>query len=306
MSFAERNYLVDTDWLEDHLNDSELRVLDVSGSWTGYLENSAGNDYTAGHIPSAVFFEIASAYGELSQPGGPFPWTWPTPEHFASVMDKYGITNSSQVVLVARTPRPNKDSGTMWCTRAWWLMHHFGVDCAILRGGVEKWIAEGRPLTADMPSLEPTSGFVVSPNWQRGLATKEDVLAALQDETTAIVYAGPEAVFGGTASVAGRPGWGSRDGHITGSSNLPMQEVLEGETARFKHDASIRSRLGEAGLLERGRVITYCGGGIAATVDAFALLRSGHPNVAVYDGSLTEWASDPNLPMTNPRLEAAT
>jgi thiosulfate/3-mercaptopyruvate sulfurtransferase len=305
MSFSDQGYLVETDWLEDHLYDPDLRVLDVSGSWTGHLENSAGNDYAAGHLPSAVFFEIASANGELSQPGGPFPWTWPTPEHFASVMDKYGITNSSRVVLVARTPRPHRDSGTMWCTRAWWLMHHFGVDCAILRGGVEKWIAEGRPLSIDVPSWEPTSGFVVSPNWRRGLATKEDVLAALEAGTTAVVYAGPEAVFNGTANVAGRPGWGSRNGHITGSSNLPMQEVLEGETALFKDDASMRSRLREAGLLERERVITYCGGGIAATVDAFALIRCGHPTVTVYDGSLTEWASDPNLPMTDPARDPA-
>ena len=190
MSFAKYGYLVETDWLEDHLYDPELSILDVTGSWAGNLENSAGTDYAAGHIPSAVFFEIASVNGVLSQPGSPFPWTWPTPECFASVMDEYGMTNRSQVVVTARTPRPREDFGTMWCTRAWWLMHHFGVDCAILRGGVEKWVAEGRPLTTDVPTLEPTSGFVVSPSWRRGLATKEDVLVALRAGTTAVVYAG--------------------------------------------------------------------------------------------------------------------
>src|SRR5215218_1056210 len=115
---------------------------------------------------------------------------------------------------------------------------------------MEKWIAEGRPLTTDVPTREPTSGFIVSPDWRRGLATKEDVLGALQADTTAVVYAGPEAVFNGTVKVAGRPGWGSRNGHITGSSNLPARDMVEGSTALFKDDASMHSKLAEAGLLE--------------------------------------------------------
>jgi thiosulfate/3-mercaptopyruvate sulfurtransferase len=307
MAVAEHGFLVDCDWLADQLGESDLRVLDVTGVWTPELANSARAHYDAGHIPSAVWFDIASSDGVLSEPGGELPWTWPSPGHFANVMDRHGITNQSTVVLVARTPDPRRDSGTMWCTRGWWLMHHYGVDCTILDGGVEQWVADGRPLTTDVPELSATSSFQVASDWRRAFADKNDVLDALRSTSNAVVYAGPAEVFNGTTKVAGRPAWGARNGHITGSSNVPMRSLLvDGLTARFHEERLLRQQLADAVLLKADKVITYCGGGIAATVDAFALKLCGQSNVALYDGSLTEWSADPSLPMTDPSETSAS
>lgn len=199
-----------------------------------------------------------------------------------------------KVVLVARTPREGIDSGTMWCTRAWWTLHHAGVDCAILHGGVEQWEREGRPLSGDRTKLPATEPFPVSPDWRRGRAEVADVLA-VADGAGCLVDALPAESFEGTGTA-----YGPRGGHITGARNVPFRSLIQAETARFVDAETMHRLLDESGLLDGQRVVTYCGGAIAATVHAFALALFGKTNVAVYDGSLMEWSADPALPMTNP------
>src|SRR4051794_21300604 len=132
-NFAHPEYLVTTDWLAEHLDDREVVVLDVTAKLTSRLDNGPARDLWAGaHVPGSQFFDVASAKGALSDPDAALPWMWPTPEQFAATMTAHGVGGDSRVVLVARTPRPGVDSGTMWCTRAWWTMHHFGVNCAVL------------------------------------------------------------------------------------------------------------------------------------------------------------------------------
>ena len=297
MVFTNPQYLVDTDWLAAHLDDPDVVVLDVTAKLTSKLVNRAGEEcFAPAHIAGSRFFDVPSGHGELSDPDAPLPWTWPTPARFADVMARHGIGNDSRVVLVARTPRPGIDSGTMWCTRAWWTMHHMGVDCAILHGGLERWEAEGRPLVAgEAPAAAPPARFEVASGWERARAQRDDVLGALDDGATCIVDALSATSFDGTDR-----GYGERKGHITGALNLPFRDLVEAETAGFVDADVMRARLDAAGLFERPRVITYCGGAIAATVDAFALALFGHSQVAVYDGSLMEWSADPALPMTDP------
>jgi thiosulfate/3-mercaptopyruvate sulfurtransferase len=130
------DYLVSTQWLNDHLWDENLRILDVTAMLTKQRENRARQDcYDDGHIPNAVLFDVASGDGVLSDPNAALPWTWPTVDQFTQTMHDYGIDNETRVIIVAKSPREGIDSGTMWCTRAWWTMHHFGVDVAILKGG---------------------------------------------------------------------------------------------------------------------------------------------------------------------------
>jgi len=295
VSFQNPQYLVDIDWLADHLGDPEVRVLDVTALLTSSLVNRARTEYfDAGHIPGSMFFDVASAFGELSDPDGSLPWTWPSEEQFADTMSRYGVAAHTRVVLVARTPRPGIDSGTMWCTRAWWTMHHMGVDAAVLFGGIEKWVEEGHPLETGVSAAEPTE-FTVEPGWERARADRHDVLAALDDGSTCVVDALPSSNFDGSDA-----GYGPRRGHIGSAVNVPFHDLIEGETARFVSPDQMAARLEAAGVLQHQRVITYCGGAIAATVDAFALALLGHADVAVYDGSLMEWSADPNLPMTDP------
>jgi thiosulfate/3-mercaptopyruvate sulfurtransferase len=297
MAFIHPEYLVSTDWLAAHLDDPGVRVLDVTGKLTSKLENRAEAEcYDVGHLPGSVFFDVPSGAGVLSDRDASLPWMWPEATQVADVLGAVGVGPDTHVVVVARTPRPGIDSGTMWCTRTWWTLHHYGIRCSILHGGIEAWEAEGRPLATTKSEIPELSAPELSTNWPRARATKDDVLAALAG-STCLIDALPESSFDGSGT-----GYGPRSGHISGAANLPYLSLVERETAGFLDAAAMEQRLVEAGLLGPSAtepVITYCGGAIAATVVAFALALFGRTDVAVYDGSLMEWSADPDLPMTN-------
>jgi thiosulfate/3-mercaptopyruvate sulfurtransferase len=247
MAFTHPEYLVATEWLEDHLGDPSVRVLDVTAMLTSKLENRAKDEwYDKGHIPGSVFFDVSSAKGTLSDPDAALPWMWPQPAQFAATMADIGVGPDSRVVLVARTPRSGIDSGTMWCTRAWWTMHHFGVDCAILLGGLEKWQAEGRPMTTEPSTVPEVEPIVVDAQWPSARATSDDVLAAL-DGPTCLIDALPASSFDGSGTK-----YGPRGGHITGAMNLPYLSLIEAETAAFVDADEMERRLTEGGLLGAG------------------------------------------------------
>ena len=180
----------------------------------------------------------------------------------------------------------------MWCTRAWWIMHSLGVDCAILNGGFERWRSEGRAVSCETTTYPPAR-FVPGASTPRAVATKADVLEALADPRACVVDALPAASYAGNGTA-----YGGRKGHITGAVNVPMDTLLDAE-GRFFDASAMRARLQAVGVLEGERVITYCGAGIAASVDAFALALLGHRAVSVYDASLSEWGADPDLPMSD-------
>lgn len=295
MAFVNSHYLASTSWLADHLDHPNLRILDVTAKLTSRLENRAKTDcYDVGHIPGSVFFDVPSGHGVLSDPDHPLPWMWPRADRFVATMADFGIGSDTRVIIVARTPRAGLDSGTMWCTRAWWTLHAMGVDCAILQGGIERWTAEGRPLVTDVSPIPAAAPFVVRADWAASRATKEDVVHALA-AGSCVVDALPADSFDGTGTA-----YGPRSGHITGAVNLPFRALVDAETAGFVDAETMRSRLEASGALAAPSVITYCGGAIAATVDAFCLALLGHTYVSVYDGSLMEWSADPALPMTDP------
>lgn len=293
MEFAHPEFLVSTDWLAENLDN--VRVLDVTAKLTSKLENTAEAECFAGaHIPGSVFFDVPSGKGVLSNPLEVLPWMWPSAEQVAAALDEVSVGPNTRVVLVARTPRDGIDSGTMWCTRAWWTLHHAGVDCAILVGGLEKWEGEGRPLTADPTTLANAEPFPVSADWQAGRADAADVLG-IAESGGCLVDALPAESFDGSGSA-----YGPRSGHITGARNVPFRSLIDAETAGFVDAVRMHEMLTSAGLLGDEPVITYCGGAIAATVDAFCLALFGKTNVSVYDGSLMEWSANAELPMTNP------
>jgi len=294
MGFARSELLVTTDWLAEHLDDPKVVVLDVTGKLTSRLDNGPARELWAqAHIPGSQFFDVATAKGVLSDPDAVLPWTWPSPEQVAATLAVHGVGGDTRVVIVGRTPRPGIDSGTMWCTRAWWTMHHVGVDCAILLGGIEQWEDEGRPLTTDVVAPQPPGvDLALAQDWDRGRASRDDVLAAVGAGQTCLVDALTAASFEGSEANYGRPG------HITGAVNVPFVGLIERETCGFVDAATMSAVLGD--VVDAPDVITYCGGAIAATVPAFCLVLLGHDSVSVYDGSLMEWAADPDLPMTDP------
>ena len=211
----------------------------------------------------------------------------PPAEQFAAVMSRIGVGEGARVVLY-------DDFLGMYAARIWWMLRAFGFDnAAVLNGGWQKWTSEGRPVSTE-PATYPPATFVPRPRPEL-IASKEDVLAAIGDEDVRIVNALLEPEYTGDPAFPHHYG---RPGHIPGSVNVPFARVVDmtGDT-RFVPADELRQRFAEAGALDSERVITYCGGGIAASQTALLLTLLGQENVAVYDGSMTEWGADPTLPL---------
>jgi len=286
------NHLVSVDWLAEHLDDSAVCVLDVTARLDRELVNRSHDAcFVEGHIPGAVHFDVASAKGVLSDPVADLPWMWPGAGRVTEALRAAGVDDGDLVVITASTPRPGIDSGTMWCTRAWWTLTRMGVRAVVLHGGNEAWVAAGHPVETGPVEVAP--GSVTVGERASGRAEVDEVLDALGRPDACVVDALSRDNYEGRD-----PGYGPRCGHITGADNVPYLDLIEAETAAFKPVDEIRGLL--SGVLDHDRVVTYCGGAIAATVVAFCLDMCGHRDVAVYDGSLMEWSRRDDLPMTDP------
>ena len=279
--------LVETDWLAAHLHDPDLRVLectvylhpaDVPG---GYRVESGRGRWEQGHIPGAGFADLPD---DLSDRSSPLRFTLPPAHQFADAMGRYGVGPGVRVILYDRFVN-------MWAARIWWMLRAFGFDgAAVLNGGWKKWTQEGRPVATD-DGARPPRRFIARPRPEI-VADKAGVLTALRESGACVVNALTEEQHRGTGGVSyGRPG------HIAGTGNVPARALVDPETHAYLPDETLRAKFAAAGALEARRVVTYCGGGIAASSDAFALALLGRDDVAVYDASLSEWAADPSLPM---------
>jgi thiosulfate/3-mercaptopyruvate sulfurtransferase len=279
--------LVETGWLAEHLTDPGVRVLEctvylhpaeVPG---GYRVESGRSRWAQGHIPGAGFADL---HEDLSDPSSPLRFMLPSAERFASAMSRYGVGQGVRVVLYDRFVN-------MWAARVWWMLRAFGFgDAAVLNGGWKKWTLEGRPVSTD-DGVRPLRSFTARPRPDL-VADKAGVLAALSEGGACVLNALTEEQHRGTGGVTyGRPG------RIAGSANVPARALVDPETHAYLPDEVLRAKFAAVGALDARRVVTYCGGGIAASSDAFALALLGRDDVAVYDASLSEWAADPSLPM---------
>lgn len=300
IEFTHPEHLASSEWLAEHLDDPGVVVLDVTARLTRSLTNTAHAEcFEHARIPGSRWFDVGSGHGVLSDPAHELPWMWPSADRIEASLRDAGVRSGDRIVIAARTPRPGIDAGTMWCTRAWWTLHHSGLDVAILHGGLERWEAERRPLeSGPATSVDPGDVALDRATVAAGASARahvDDVLGALAEPAACVVDALPSTNFDGVD-----PGYGPRRGHITGAVNLPSSSLIEAETAAFLPPDLLHERLAALGLFERERVVTYCGGAIAATVVAFGLALFGHRDVSVYDGSLMEWSRDDELPMSDP------
>lgn len=280
-------FLVDTGWLAEHLASPELRVFDCTTHLrpdpkTVYRVESGRADYLAGHIPGADFLDLQ---GELSDSGSRLRFTMPSADQFAAAMGAHGVGPDKAVVLYSATT-------PMWATRLWWMLRAFGFDnAAILDGGLRKWKAEGRPLSTEQTHHAPAT-FIARPR-PALIAGREDVLSAVDGRVGACVLNALSAKQHAGADGAVHYG---RPGRIKGSVNVPAMSLLR-EDGTFRPREELRTMFDGVGAATGRPVIAYCGGGIAATADAFALTMLGFDKVAVYDNSLSEWSVDKSLPM---------
>ena len=284
--FAHPEFLVETDALERSLGDPGLRIFDCTTNLipdpkTTYQAVPARADFEKGHIPGAQFIDLQA---DLSDQGHRLRFMLPSVEVFAAAMSRLGIGEGTRVVLYS-TANP------WWATRVWWLLRVFGFDdAAVLNGGWQKWSREGRPVETGPGKPQPPGRFAIREP-RPLMVGKEEVLQAIGDGAVCTMNALlHEQHVGAGGNSYGRPG------RIKGSVNLPAAHLIDPTTNAFLPAAELRRRFESVGAFGK-EVITYCGGGIAASADAFALVMLGHPEVKLYDASLSEWATDPTLPM---------
>ena len=277
--------LVTTAWLAEHLGAADLRIVDCSvvmrtSDDGGYTFAGGLDEWQAGHVPGSVYVDVLT---ELAAKDAPYPMMMPDPEHFAATMSRLGVSDDSRVVLYDR-------SNHAWAARVWWMLRYCGFDrAAVLDGGWRKWITESRPVSTERAAHPP--GRLTINLRARLFATKQDVVEAVQTPGSCLVNAlSPEEHSGAASRFA-------RAGRIPGSANVYCQALVDPETHTYLPVDAIRERFEASGAMSAQRAITYCGAGIAASSDALALTLLGHTEVAVYDGSLAEWTSDPDLPM---------
>lgn len=279
--------IVSTAWLAEHLDDPALRIFDgttyliyETGTGRPYRVESGRQDYEAAHIPGSAFLDLQ---GELSDPSSPFNFTMPPPEELAARLAAKGVGNGHRVVLYARR-------NMQWATRIWWMLRAIGFDdAAVLDGGFDKWQAEGRPVetgSAEYPpatlAARPRAGLFVG---------KEEVKAAIGDAGTCTINALAPDLHSGENPRYGRPG------RVPGSVNVPAASVVDPQSMTFRPPEEVAAAFAAVGADRSKRILLYCGGGIAATLDAFLLHQLGHSDLAVYDASMSEWAKDETLPI---------
>lgn len=280
MAIDDPKTLVSTEWLETHLKDPDLRVLD--GTW--FLPNdnrNAESGYEAAHIPGARFFDI----DDISDHRSSLPHMVPPVEKFMSRMRAMGVGDGHQVVVYDQ-------HGLMSAARVWWLFRLMGQqNIAVLDGGLPKWMAEERPVEDLPPVVKDRHMTVRRQNQMVKDVTQVSSASKLGDFE--ILDARSAARFRGEAP---EPREGLRSGHIPGSKSVPFTELLN-KNGTMKSPDDLRAVLDAAGVNLAKPVITSCGSGITAAIINLALERIGKTDHALYDGSWAEWGAYPTVPV---------
>jgi thiosulfate/3-mercaptopyruvate sulfurtransferase len=269
--------LVSVDWLAANLTDPGLRIADVRWSLAG----PPGHErYADGHVPGAVFLD---ADRELSSPGkGPGRHPVPTAATLASILGRAGIGDEHVVVAY-------DDAGGSIAARLWWLYRHYGHDgaCAVLDGGIEAWIDAGHALTTE-PAAHPVATWTPGEPLDDVVGTDE--VMAMPRGSALLLDARAGERYRGEAEPID-----PRAGHVPGAHSAPWAANL-GSDGRFLPATELRARYSTLGAGARP-TIAYCGSGLNAAHDLLALELAGIRGARLYEGSWSDWSSDPSRPV---------
>jgi thiosulfate/3-mercaptopyruvate sulfurtransferase len=237
------------------------------------------------HIPGAVFFDIDT----VSDHATDLPHMLPAPDAFAAAVGALGIGNGETVIVY-------DGAGIFSAPRVWWMLKAMGHgDVKVLDGGLPKWVREGRALEsgAAKPAAKPFTA-----NTRRQIVRSfDDVMGIVRDGSARMVDARSAGRYTGTEA---EPRAGVRGGHMPGAANVHFRSLLTAE-GTFKSPAEMRAEFEKAGVDIVKPIVTTCGTGVTAAILMLALEEIGAANVALYDGSWTEWGSRPEAPvMTGP------
>lgn len=270
--------LVSTEWLQNELGASDLRVVDATYHLPADGQNAAAQ-YEAAHIPGAVFMDLA----ELADSSSDLPMMLPSPEKFASRMQSLGLGDGSRIVLY-------DDSPYRTAARAWFMLRTFGAhDVAILDGGFAKWRAEGRDTASGREQLRHRHFTVWADS--KGVRTLDQMRANVDSGDEQVLDARSAARFTGEEP---DPRPATHAGHIPGSKNLHYAELFNAD-GTWKRGDDLRAAFEGAGVDLSRPLVTTCGSGITASVLAFGAHLLG-ADAALYDGSWSEWGADRSTP----------
>jgi thiosulfate/3-mercaptopyruvate sulfurtransferase len=280
--------LVSTAWLAEHLSDPQLRVVDMRGKVLPPTDPkphyfARHEDYVAGHIPGAVYIDWTRDIVDLDDP---VPAQVAPPAKIAALMGGLGIGDDTIVVAY-------DDWFSMFAGRLLWVLRYYGHErVRILNGGLLKWQAEGRPITAEAPSCAPA---LFTPRPQPALRRTADQILSALDTGALLIDARSDREYRGEESRA------ARGGHIPGALNVFYQSLLSAEDHTYASPEELRARFAAAGVdldgLQGREVVTYCNGGVSATPAALAFEIATGRRAALYDGSWNEWGNDASLPL---------
>ena len=270
--------IVTADWLLAR-PDADILIFDAS-----YFLPTMGRDgrseYDKTHIPGAVFFDIDGIKDEASD----LPHMIPSAEVFQETMRALGLRQDQQIVVYDNSP-------FLSSARAWWMLRYFGhLPVAVLDGGLRAWREAGGELTSAVPALTYGS-FTASAPVQADVITFAELEGAVRAGTAEqIIDARAADRFAGEAA---EPRPGLRAGHIPGSLNLPIGDILDSKTGRLKSADELAALFAAAGLTMDKPAVTTCGSGVTAAGLTLALAILGKTDIRLYDGSWSEWgASD--------------
>ena len=286
-TYKHPDQIVSTEWLAQNNGLENLRVFDCTvylhyeeGTGKPYRVESGRADYDAGHIPGSGFLDLQ---GDLSDNKSAFRFTMPPIDELAAMFASHGIGDDTKVILYSR-------KNMQWATRIWWMLRTVGFDnAAILDGGWDKWAIEKRPVSTDAVTF-PAAQLTCEPRPELFVG-KDGVHSAIGDGNVCTLNALSSELHSGQIYRYGRPG------RVPGSVNVPAADLQIGDSKVFANAEAVAAKFAGVGATPDKRIILYCGGGIAATLDAFLLHQLGYENLTVYDNSMSEWATDESLPI---------
>lgn len=280
VSTAKSSPLVDVAWLAANIEDPRVRIVDVR--W--YLSGKRGADeYLKGHLPEASFVDLE--HDLAASPGaGPGRHPLPSAAAFARCLAHIGVTRGTIVVAY-------DDAGGAIAARFWWLLRWFGhAGGHVLDGGIAAWTAAGHPLSTDVPALTTASLLDLVPGGA-GVVDKATVDRLRGDPGAVILDARARERFEGQSEPVD-----ARPGHIPGARSAPFVENLVAPGGAFLPASELADRYRKLGALDAEQVVCYCGSGVTACHDILALAIAGRDDVLLYEGSWSDWSSDPALP----------
>ncbi len=282
------NAIVKCEWLHDRIKSKNIRVYDCT-MYLHYTDEdpskpydveSGYEKYKESHIPNAAFLDLQK---EFSDNLSSYKFTLPRFNILAESFKEKGIGDPFHIVLYSR-------NGLQWATRIWWMIYVLGYNnVSILDGGFDEWNRLGYKSESKIKTHEK-SNFEMKVK-SKVFVDKKRVLNAINNDSCLLLNALTKDLHFGKNKRYGRPG------RIPNSLNVPFHELINNETGLLKSPEEAEKIFKQKNITSDLKVINYCGGGIAATLDAFVLLQLGFKNLQIYDNSMSEWAIDKNLPI---------